>query len=121
MRYEVYRHVNATQEEFDRDLEFFRQVETEDKFLANGAQNNYNTETFVSGPMHPDLEIGVIHFHSIVRNMIKEHAQKEQEKGSKIWPTRREVETAQVKEDLSFCDNVCSHQSENGTRSPLVW
>ncbi|GAD95714.1 Rieske 2Fe-2S family protein [Paecilomyces variotii No. 5] len=43
MRYDVYRHKDATDEQFIAMDKFFKQVEEEDKDLCNGAQTNLNT------------------------------------------------------------------------------
>ncbi|KAJ4368244.1 hypothetical protein N0V83_006600 [Neocucurbitaria cava] len=53
---EIYRHENATDENFDEVMKFYRQVLTEDKGLCEGAQKNLNTGIFVNGELHPDKE-----------------------------------------------------------------
>lgn len=49
MRYEVYRSKSVSAEEFKKEVDFFGQVEEEDKFLANGSQANFNSNTYRSG------------------------------------------------------------------------
>ncbi|KAG6357524.1 hypothetical protein INS49_013401 [Diaporthe citri] len=56
MRYEVYRSKTATPEQLKEKLDFIAQVEGEDKCLANGAQGNLNSDTYTTGPFHPDVE-----------------------------------------------------------------
>lgn len=56
MEYEVYRHNNATDEDFTKISEFFKQVLREDKDLCNGAQRNLNAGIFTNGELHPRVE-----------------------------------------------------------------
>jgi hypothetical protein len=56
MEYEVYRHNDATDEEFNKISEMFKQVLREDKDLCNGAQRNLNAGIFVNGELHPRTE-----------------------------------------------------------------
>lgn len=53
---EVYRHKNATNEEFAKINEFYHQVLAEDKELCEGAQRNINAGVYVNGEFHPDKE-----------------------------------------------------------------
>jgi hypothetical protein len=56
MEYEVYRHCDATDEEFNKIDQTFKQVLLEDKDLCNNAQKNLNAGVFLSGPLHPKCE-----------------------------------------------------------------
>lgn len=53
---EVYRHVNAGDEEFNNICKFYAQVLEEDKDLCEGAQRNMDANVFTSGQLHPDKE-----------------------------------------------------------------
>lgn len=53
MEYEVYRHKNATDEEFHKIDSLFKQVLKEDKDLCNAVQKNLNAGVFVNGKLHP--------------------------------------------------------------------
>lgn len=53
---EVYRHVNAGDEEFDNICKFYAQVLEEDKDLCEGAQRNMDANVFTSGQLHPEKE-----------------------------------------------------------------
>lgn len=120
MRYEVYRNPKFTVEEFKADYEFLKQVEMEDKYLANGTQTNLNTKTYMAGPLHPTQETGVQYFDNLVRNILKSHVEKEKAEGRKIWPASRTVETKQLDEDMAFCNSVCSG-TEGGEEGVLAW
>lgn len=53
MQYEVFRHKDASDEEFKELDDFFKQVENEDKNLCNGAQRNLNAGVYVNGELQP--------------------------------------------------------------------
>lgn len=56
MEYEVYRHADASDEDFKFIDEMFKQVLKEDKELCEGAQKNLNGGIFVNGELHPRAE-----------------------------------------------------------------
>lgn len=56
MEYEVYRHNDATDEEFTHLSDFFKVVMQEDKQLCNGVQKNLESGIFMSGELHPRVE-----------------------------------------------------------------
>lgn len=56
MEYDVYRHNDASNEDFTYINEFFKQVLREDKDLCNAAQKNLNAGVFVNGELHPRAE-----------------------------------------------------------------
>ena len=56
MEYEVYRHNEASDEDFNYISEFFKQVLREDKDLCNAAQKNLNAGIFTNGQLHPENE-----------------------------------------------------------------
>lgn len=71
MQYEVFRHKDATDKDFNEMDSFFKQVENEDKELCNGAQQNLNAGVYVTGNLHPfnekvstDFET-ITHVHTI--------------------------------------------------------
>lgn len=53
---EVYRHKNATDEEFAAITAFYTQVLEEDKELCEGAQQNLSTGIYTNGELHPEKE-----------------------------------------------------------------
>lgn len=53
---EVYRHKNATDEEFANINAFYRQVLDEDKQLCEGAQQNLSSRVYINGELHPEKE-----------------------------------------------------------------
>lgn len=53
---EVYRHRNATDEEFQKINAFYHQVLAEDKDLCDGSQRNINGGVYVNGEYHPEKE-----------------------------------------------------------------
>lgn len=108
MRYEIYRNKNSSMEDFTSEVEFFKQVEREDKWLGNGTQKNLNTDTYVAGPLHPYMEQAVSYFEGLTRQALREHLDKEKEAGEEIWPARRGYQGKQLALDEAFCREACS-------------
>jgi hypothetical protein len=112
IEYEVYRHVDATDEEFEYIDSFFKRVLAEDKDLCNAAQKNLDAGVFVNGELHPELESAPIFFQNTVRRLVTEHRKKEMAKGEDIWPARRVPPASQVtKEDADFCSGLACNSS----------
>ncbi|KLO95419.1 choline monooxygenase [Fusarium fujikuroi] len=107
MEYEVYRHKDATDEEFERTNSFFKRVLGEDKYLCDAVQKNLEAGVFTNGELHPDLESAPIFFQNTVRQIVTEHHRKEQDSKGEIWPARRHASTSEVtKGDDEFCDGL---------------
>ncbi|KAL3487083.1 Rieske [2Fe-2S] iron-sulfur domain-containing protein [Aspergillus germanicus] len=125
MHYEIYRNNTVSEEEFKEAVEFFKQVEREDKLLGNGAQGNLNTNTYVAGPLHPRMEESLLFFHRLLRQAMKEHFEVEKVTGKEIWPARRVPHVnGQLKEDEAFAEALCGGSSSStcsGTDSDLSW
>jgi hypothetical protein len=62
---EVYRHRDASDEEFNNLCEFYKQVLEEDKDLCNRAQENLNAGVFINGELHPEKE-NVRHYSDLI-------------------------------------------------------
>lgn len=110
MRYEVYRHKSVSDTEFTESLDFYKQVEAEDKWLANGAQGNLNSDTYVAGPLHPELEEGVSYCEKLISDMVTKHAEMEKAAGHQIWPARRVIDSKNVQEKEQFCQDMCGDE-----------
>jgi hypothetical protein len=102
--YEVYRHKNATDAEFEEKDKFFKQVELEDKELCNAAQVNLTAGMYSAGQLHPVREDGVLHFQKLIREAVKAHREEEKQAGTEIWPTRGLG--ASQNDDVQFCQDV---------------
>lgn len=116
MQYEVYRSKAVNDEDFKKTDEFFKQIESEDKFLCTNAQKNLNAGGYVTGPLHPHNEKGVLHFKSLVKEMVTKHWQKEKELGREIAAFRRNPHNPSVDEEELFCKSVCA-----GSEKDVVW
>ncbi|KIW90078.1 uncharacterized protein Z519_09509 [Cladophialophora bantiana CBS 173.52] len=108
MQYEVYRNVSSTDKDFEEMDKFFKQVENEDKYLCTHAQKNINAGGYVTGPLHPHREKGVLHFKSLVKRLLVEHGEKEKASGGEINPAKRSPDDADIAEEELFCKDVCS-------------
>lgn len=123
MRYEVYRAKDATDEQFKEKLDFFAQVEGEDKWLANGTQSNLNSDTYTTGPFHPEVEEGVTFVTELIKDILHQHIDEEKERGDEWWPARRALIKKTSEEDEVFCRSVCQNSTSNGNSMPegLSW
>ncbi|KAA8642966.1 hypothetical protein EYZ11_007252 [Aspergillus tanneri] len=116
MRYEVYRNVSSSEEDFQLINQMYKRIMSEDKYLCVHTQKNLNTGVFVNGELHPRMEKGPLYFQAAVRDIVQQHHRREQEEGHEIWPARQSVPaTAQTsKEDLDFCAQLTS-ESQTAT------
>ena len=112
MEYEVYRHVDATDEEFEYIDSFFKRVLTEDKDLCTAAQKNLNAGVFVNGQLHPDLESAPIFFQSVVKKLLMDHREEENAKGHDIWPARRHIPSSATEEEDAFCAGLACQNGD---------
>ncbi|KAH7007197.1 Rieske [2Fe-2S] iron-sulfur domain-containing protein [Ilyonectria destructans] len=121
MRYEVYRNKNSPAEAVKEAVDFFKQVEDEDKYLGNNAQKGLNSDTYTAGPLHPYMEKAVEYFETVLRSSLKKHVEEEKKAGHEIWPARRTVANAQSNEDEAFCRGVCNSAATTAGPSALAW
>jgi len=118
MEYEVYRHKDATDEEFETIDAMFKRVLTEDKYLCTNAQKNFEANVYVSGELHSRMEKGPLFVQSTVRRLLTEHHAREKKLGREIWPARQSFgnAAAQVEQDEEFCSGLtCT------TNNKLEW
>ncbi|KAE8153025.1 hypothetical protein BDV25DRAFT_127507 [Aspergillus avenaceus] len=120
---EVYRHRDASDEEFATINAFYKQVLDEDRDLCVGAQENLNTGVFTNGELHPDKEKGPIHFQTSVRETVMAHRKKEEQQGREIWPAVPDVvgdmRTGKLMEEETFCSQLDAEAC--AVRSELSW
>lgn len=90
MRYEVYRHKDATDEAFNLISDMYKRIMSEDKYLCIHSQKNLNAGVFVNGQLHPEMEKGPLHFQKTVRDVVMEHYEKEEAVGHQIWPAKHD-------------------------------
>ncbi|KAJ5531667.1 hypothetical protein N7527_005060 [Penicillium freii] len=96
MEYEVYRHKDATDEDFNKIDQIFKQVLKEDKDLCNAAQKNLNAG-------------------KTVKDLVMSHHESEEKQGREIWPaTPVPVMTNELSEEMDFCRKIdCQAKNEN--------
>lgn len=119
MEYEVYRHNDATDEEFEYIDAFFKRVLQEDKTLCNNAQKNLDAGIFVNGQLHPELEQGPLYFQKTVRELVTKHRAQETVENHEIWPASRHFSGVEATdEDIAFCSGLAC---DPGKASDLEW
>ena len=112
MEYEVYRHKEASDEDFEHIDSFFKRVLDEDKHLCNAAQKNLNAGVFVNGQLHPHLESAPLFFQNTVRSLLRGHRDQERKQGGEIWPARQHSAGQATAEDIAFCSGLtCSSET----------
>lgn len=142
IEFEVYRHRDATDEQFKAMSTFYTTIMEEDKHLCNAAQSNLSAGVFVNGELHPDKEQvssnadtqmaehslisskGPLHFQQTVKDDVMGHRRKEMEGGGQeIWPARPkvtgEMETGKLREEEEFCSQL--EASNCTSKSELAW
>ncbi|RSL70869.1 hypothetical protein CEP53_001755 [Fusarium sp. AF-6] len=112
MQYEVYRHKDATDEEFKEVDDFFKQVESEDKGLCNAAQKNLNAGVYVTGDLNSFNEKGVLYFQKILKEAVVQHRNEEQKAGGEMWPARKTVARNGIQEEIEFCQGLCDSKAK---------
>lgn len=112
MQYEVYRHNDASDEEFQDIDKFFKQVESEDKDLCTAAQKNLNSGTYIAGDLHSFNEKGVLFFQNHVKELVMAHRESERESGGEIWPTRQVPLRNGLQEEIQFCESLCTKDAK---------
>lgn len=124
MRYEVYRHKDATDEDFNLISDMYKRIMSEDKYLCTHTQTNLNAGVFINGLLHPDLEMGPLHFQSTVREVVTEHGKKEQAAGHEIWPAHMEVADADAvaigENDVAFRTGMDTYTDTGNLQESLA-
>lgn len=110
MRYEVYRHKNASDEAFNLISDMYKRIMSEDKYLCINSQKNLNAGVFINGELHPEMEKGPLHFQKTVRDVVMEHRKKEQAADHEIWP----AEQCLPKNATVSHDNITFHTVMDG-------
>jgi hypothetical protein len=121
MRYEVYRHKDATDEAFNLISNMYKRIMSEDKYLCIHTQKNLNAGVFVNGLLHPEMEMGPLHFQSTVREVVTEHFSKEQDAGHEIWPAKPVVASAVTGEsDIAFRTGMDTYADADNLQESLT-
>lgn len=122
MRYEIYRNKHSPDNAVKEAVDFFKQVESEDKWLANNAQPGLNSDTYIAGPLHPYMERAVAYFEEVLRKMLMEHAEAEKKIGKEISPAVRQLVNTQLNMDEQFCRDLCNSGNISQEKdSVLAW
>lgn len=116
MEYEVYRHKDATDEDFENIDALFKRILTEDKWLCNETQRNLDSGIYVNGQMHAQFENGPLYLQSLVRKAIYSHREEERKRRMEVWPAAQNVTGLKDTEgDMMFCSGLScdsKHQEE---------
>lgn len=117
MEYEVYRHKDASDEDFEHIDSMFKRILAEDKWLCNATQSNLNAGVYVNGQLHPSYEQGPLYFQKLVRQAVIEHRTKEERLKEEIWPSSQDVSgIAATNQEIAFCVSLDPQRSKD-----LAW
>lgn len=121
MRYETYRHKDATDEQFHLISDMYKRIMSEDKYLCIQSQKNLNAGVFVNGQLHPEMEKGPLHFQKTVREVVTAHHKKEEAVGHEIWPAdeRLPKNVTAGQEDIAFRTGMESYEEKDGFQDSL--
>ncbi|KAK2612532.1 hypothetical protein QQS21_001470 [Conoideocrella luteorostrata] len=121
MEYEVYRNNDSTDDEFNDNSDFFKNIMKEDKDLCNGAQKNLNTGIFLQGELHPRVEKGPLFFQKLTRDLVTAHHDMEVAAGAEIWPAvPKHKVTATAQADIDLCSRL-DCESSRRMNCELAW
>lgn len=96
-------------------ITFYQKVTQEDIDLCNAAQQNLQRGIYVSGPLHPFHEEGVLAFQNMVKKVLTNHLDHEQKAGRQIWPAERKQDGPEQ------MDETCAKILACNSRSDLNW
>ncbi len=119
MQYEVYRHKDAPDSEFDEINQIYKRILSEDKWLCNETQKNLNAGTYINGQMHSKYESGPLYFQRLVRKMLTEHRKIEEKNKGELWPAAPSMAVSGgTDEDVAFCSSL---SCEGPAKVALAW
>lgn len=115
--YDVYKlnTPHATPEAHQRMLGFYQKVIQEDLDLCNASQKNLSRGVYVSGPLHPFHEEGVVAFQQMVTEKLARHLQEEKIAGRELWPAEHQSKGS------DRAKGICTEVLSCGSRSKLDW
>lgn len=111
MEYEVYRHRDASDSDFEFIDGMFKRILAEDRELCNATQKGLDAGVYVNGQLHPTYEEGPLYFQSLVRKSVMEHRAEEKKLKKEIWPARQQVDgSCGTTADMDFCNSLDPEQ-----------
>lgn len=106
MEYEVYRHKDATDEDFDLIDTMFKRILAEDKYLCNNTQRNLEAGIYLSGELHTRMEKGPLFIQETVRKLVRQHHELEKKLQREIWPAQQVLSDSVVEQDELLCSSL---------------
>lgn len=105
VRYEVYRHKDYSDKDFDQITQAYKQIISEDKSLCENTQKS------------PGTENGPLYFQSLIRDILQEHHQREETAKREIWPARQALPESDstAKDDEDLATEVIGSRQGSGT------
>lgn len=119
MEYEVYRHKDASDQDFSNINQIFKRVLAEDKWLCNLTQKNLNSGVYVNGQMHSRYESGPLYLQKLIKEAVMSHRAEEVKQKKEIWPASQNIgDLGSSEQEIAFCSGLnCGGRS----REVLAW
>ncbi|CAG8418772.1 unnamed protein product [Penicillium salamii] len=108
VRYEIYRHKDTSDEDFEHTHEAYKLMVSEDEAVYSETQKNIGNRVSTEGELQPRNENSPIYFQSIVRDLVEQHEEIEKQSQGEVWPARQRLpqEAAVSKDDMDFCSKL---------------
>ena len=116
MRFEVYRHKDSSDQDFELVNALYKGIMFEDKNLSAEAQKSLSTSEFANDELPSKPEKGSLPFQATVKSLLTGHRKREQETGREIWPARQALPAtaATSQEDIDFCSKLTKSAPAGG-------
>lgn len=108
VRYEVFRNKDSSDEDFEIVSQAYKLIASEDEALFTETQKNVGTRVSEDGELQPRNEESPRYFQTIIRDLIEEHQQIEEQSKGEVWPAQQRLpkEASISKEDMDFCSKL---------------
>lgn len=100
LQYDIYTKKGLNDDKKKEFVDFLQQVEIEDYNLCEATQKNLNNGIYKTGYLHPTRERGVLHYQSLVRDLVKKHYAIEEAAGHQVNPAALSASQSKDAEEL---------------------
>lgn len=111
VEYEVFRHKDASDEDFNKAQDIIKRASEENKSLPNPSEKNFNTGILVNE--------APLYFQSQVRQLLEHHSNLEEVAKKEIRPAQQVVEQVSEQDESLF--SSCSGLSCGKIAKELAW
>ena len=108
VRYEIYRHKDTSDEDFEHTHEAYKLMVSEDETVYSETQQGISARISADGELQPRNANSPLYFQTIVRDLVEQHQEMEEQAQGEVWPARQRLpqEAAVSKDDMDFCSKL---------------